>query len=330
MSKQQLFGHLQFVLLITVAFAFVVCNKQCSKKKRTTFEQIARFNLWCTATTHGHNNCPNWKQRQQSSSFVDSMAQFTLYNKHNAPPNNDILTRVDCDCEHVPLCSINDVQLRFLVPDDLTEVRTLCQEWFPIDYPLSWYEDITSSTRFFALAAVYNLAIIGLIVAEIKPYRYVNKEDKGILPDSMGRTADVGYILSLGVHRSHRRNGIGSLLLDALMNHLTTIERHAVKAIFLHTLTTNQPAIFFYEKRRFTLHSFLPYYYNIRGKGKDGFTYVTYINGGHPPWTLLDHFKHYASKLRHTGSLCVWMASRVQHVVRWFYHKLLTRFNVIE
>lgn len=213
------------------------------------------------------------------------------YNKHSAPPNNDHLTRVDCDCEHVPLCSINDVQLRFLVPDDLTEVsmiiitltivlltftplqvRTLCQEWFPIDYPLSWYEDITSSTRFFALAAVYNLAIIGLIVAEIKPYRNVNKEvianirdsddefytrlsgfpmqDKGILPDSMGRTADVGYILSLGVHRSHRRNGIGSLLLDALMNHLTTIERHAVKAIFLHTLTTNQPAIFFYEKRR--------------------------------------------------------------------------------
>jgi len=242
------------------------------------------------------------------------------------------------------------------VPDDLTEVsiyltddnlplyirlinhlqvRQLCQEWFPIDYPLSWYEDITSSTRFFALAAVYNLAIIGLIVAEIKPYRNVNKEvianmsdsdelytrlsgfpmqDKGILPDSMGRSADVGYILSLGVHRSHRRNGIGSLLLDALMNHLTTAERHSVKAIFLHTLTTNQPAIFFYEKRRylggvfpiacpcainrafhfspfrFTLHSFLPYYYNIRGKGKDGFTYVNYINGGHPPWTLLYPF----------------------------------------
>ncbi|ALC44224.1 Naa60, partial [Drosophila busckii] len=286
------------------------------------------------------------------------------YNKHSAPPNNDIITRVDCDCEHVPLCSVNDVQLRFLVPDDLTEVRTLCQEWFPIDYPLSWYEDITSSTRFFALAAVYNLAIIGLIVAEIKPYRNVNKEvianvsesdseyyirlcgfpmqDKGILPDSMGRNAEVGYILSLGVHRAHRRNGIGSLLLDALMNHLTTLERHAVKAIFLHTLTTNQAAIFFYEKRRFTLHSFLPYYYNIRGKGKDGFTYVTYINGGHPPWTLLYplqkciyffaiyHIKHHASKLRHTGGLCVWMASCVQHMVRWFYHKLLTRFNVIE
>lgn len=76
----------------------------------------------------------------------------------------------------VPLYMTNDVQLRFLCPDDLEEVRTLCQDWFPIDYPFSWYEDITSSTRFFALAAVYNLTIIGLIVAEIKPYARLNKE----------------------------------------------------------------------------------------------------------------------------------------------------------
>ncbi|XP_046812050.1 N-alpha-acetyltransferase 60, partial [Lucilia cuprina] len=169
----------------------------------------------------------------------------------NLPSSAEPIDIGRIDNDHVPLCSVNDVQLRFLVPDDLTEVRTLCQDWFPIDYPLSWYEDITSSSRFFSLAAVYNLAIIGLIVAEIKPYRNLNKEDKGILPDSMGKTADIGYILSLGVHRKHRRNGIGSLLLDALINHLTTAERQSVKAIFLHVLTTNQPAILFYEKRRF-------------------------------------------------------------------------------
>ena len=37
----------------------------------------------------------------------------------------------------------------------------------------------------------------------------------------------------------------------------------------------------------FRLHAFLPYYYNIKGKCKDGFSYVLYINGGHPPWSLL-------------------------------------------
>ncbi|TMW49129.1 hypothetical protein DOY81_005784 [Sarcophaga bullata] len=225
------------------------------------------------------------------------MAQFSLYNASKSKYSNVLSSSESIDVsrsennDHVPLCSINDVQLRFLVPDDLTEVRTLCQDWFPIDYPLSWYEDITSSSRFFSLAAVYNLAIIGLIVAEIKPYKNLNKEDKGILPDSMGKTADIGYILSLGVHRKHRRNGIGSLLLDALINHLTTAERQSVKAIFLHVLTTNQPAILFYEKRS------------------------------------TDHIKHYASKLRRTGEVLKWFSARIRQVIRWICHKTVSRFN---
>lgn len=69
----------------------------------------------------------------------------------------------------------------------------------------------------------------------------------------MGKDCDVGYILSLGVHKKFRRNGIGSLLLDALINYLTTSEKTRVKAIFLHVLTTNQPAILFYEKRKYML-----------------------------------------------------------------------------
>lgn len=32
----------------------------------------------------------------------------------------------------VPLCVLGEVQLRFLCPDDLEEVRSLCQDWFPI------------------------------------------------------------------------------------------------------------------------------------------------------------------------------------------------------
>jgi hypothetical protein len=48
--------------------------------------------------------------------------------------------------DQVPLYSLGDVQLRFLCPDDLDEVRSLCQDWFPIEYPFYWYEEITSST----------------------------------------------------------------------------------------------------------------------------------------------------------------------------------------
>lgn len=55
-------------------------------------------------------------------------------------------------------------------------------------------------------------------------------------------------------------------------------------------LTTNNTAINFYENRDFQQHHYLPYYYSIRGVLKDGFTYVLYINGGHPPWTILYPF----------------------------------------
>lgn len=74
-------------------------------------------------------------------------------------------------------------------------------------------------------------------------------QDRGILSDSM-KDCEIGYILSLGVHRNYRRNGIGSLLLDTLIQHLSTAERNKVKAVFLHVLTTNQTAILFYERRQ--------------------------------------------------------------------------------
>lgn len=100
------------------------------------------------------------------------------------------------------------------------------------------------------MAAVYNHAIIGLIVAEIKPYSMLNPEDAGILAKSFVKTSDVGYILSLGVSKQYRRNGIASLLLDSLIKHLTTMERKRVKAVFLHVLTSNTPAIMFYECKK--------------------------------------------------------------------------------
>ncbi|KAH0946062.1 hypothetical protein HN011_005218 [Eciton burchellii] len=220
----------------------------------------------------------------------------------------------------VPLCVLGEVQLRFLCPDDLEEVRSLCQDWFPIDYPYSWYEDITSSSRFYALAAVYGGVIIGLIVAEIKPYAMLNKEDRGILCSSLGKNCLVGYILSLGVRRAYRRNGIASLLLEQLLAHVTAPERSSVKAVFLHVLSSNAPAILFYQRCHFRLHSFLPYYYSIRGKCKDGFTYVLYVNGGHAPWGIWDWVRHLA------GAMTNLVPCRVP---RWIWQRLLWTTTIL-
>lgn len=87
-------------------------------------------------------------------------------------------------------------------------------------------------------------------------------------------------------------NRSGSLLLDSLKEHISTTAQDHCKAIYLHVLTTNNTAIHFYENRDFRQHHYLPYYYSIRGVLKDGFTYVLYINGGYPPWTILYPFMY--------------------------------------
>lgn len=61
----------------------------------------------------------------------------------------------------------------------------------------------------------------------------------------------VGYILSLGVCSSFRRQGVASLLLDSFLTHVTQSENQICKAIYLHVLTMNSAAIRFYEKHYF-------------------------------------------------------------------------------
>ncbi|KAI8494751.1 N-alpha-acetyltransferase 60 [Branchiostoma belcheri] len=173
-----------------------------------------------------------------------------------------------------PSTMVNDVQLRFLCPEDIHTVKKLCSDWFPIEYPDSWYEEITSNPKFFSLAATYHSNIIGLIVSEVKSRNKIHKEDRTVLASSYPDNTQVAYILSLGVVQEYRQHGIASLLLETLLSHLTTSERHNVKAVYLHVLTTNTTAIRFYEHRSFRRHNYLPYYYAIKGVPKDGFSYV--------------------------------------------------------
>jgi len=185
----------------------------------------------------------------------------------------------------------------------LEEVKLLCTEWFPIEYPDSWYREITSNPKFYSLAAIYDHRIIGLIVAELKPSGKCHKEvihfsfDQGILANHFPPGTQVAYILSLGVVTDYRRNGIASLLLDNLISHLSTAESSQCKAVYLHVLTSNTTAIRFYERRNFKLHTYLRFYYFINGTAKDGFSYVLYLNGGHPPWAFLDYVRQLIGKM---------------------------------
>lgn len=59
------------------------------------------------------------------------------------------------------------------------------------------------------------------------------------------------YNIFVGVVKEFRQNGIASFLLENLIAHMTSDDNQAVKAMYLHVLTTNIKAISFYEHRGF-------------------------------------------------------------------------------
>ena len=186
---------------------------------------------------------------------------------------------------------LKKLQLRFLEAEDICMLKELCQEWFPIRYPDTWFNLVVFDRKFFSLAATIDGKLIAVFIAEIKPRWQVPKEDADLLSFAYGRETKVAYILSIGVHQPYRRYGVASFLLEVFLTHVSTgvqeNNSNLVKAIYLHVLSTNFVAINFYKNHKFKALHYLPSYYVINGCFKDGYSYVMHVNGGQPHNTLL-------------------------------------------
>ena len=189
------------------------------------------------------------------------------------------LDTVNTESFHILPNSNLSLTFRFLRPGDQIEVKSLCRDWFPIEYPDTWYDDIVQDKKYYALAAcdTHTQEIVALIVANILPLVNCNHEDQQILHKNFSLTTSVCYILILGVNKTYRRQGLASILLENLLNTLYRLE--TCKAIYLHVLFSNQQAIEFYRSKLFQYRIRLPYYYLIKGEYLDAYCFARYING---------------------------------------------------
>nr|CAB3264181.1 N-alpha-acetyltransferase 60-like [Phallusia mammillata] len=187
---------------------------------------------------------------------------------------------------------LSKLKLRFLCGDDIPCLKELCNEWFPIKYPDSWYNLVVFNEKFYSMAATLDDKIVAVLIAEIKPRHLVPKEDADLLSYCFHKDTKVAYILSLGVHHPHRRHGVASFLLKNFLWYISMcLSKSAlVKAVYLHVLTTNLVAIKFYQGHNFKLLHYLPSYYMINGLPNDGYSYVLYINGGKSKTNCMDYF----------------------------------------
>lgn len=75
---------------------------------------------------------PESEKSELVDSVDDSASACSNINNHSRDHYNTSTTINHTKSLTVPLCVLGEVQLRFLCPEDLEEVRELCEDWFPI------------------------------------------------------------------------------------------------------------------------------------------------------------------------------------------------------
>ncbi|KAF4379761.1 hypothetical protein F8388_023778 [Cannabis sativa] len=142
------------------------------------------------------------------------------------------------------------ISLDGLREKNLMQLKKLNTALFPVRYNDKYYVDALSSGEFTKLA-YYSDICAGSIACRLE----IEKKESG------GAPAAAVYIMTLGVLAPYRGIGIGSKLL----NHVLDLSANQnISKVYLHVQTNNEDAINFYKKFGFeiteTIHN---YYTNI-------------------------------------------------------------------
>ena len=125
--------------------------------------------------------------------------------------------------------------IRPVAQSDMAGVYSVEKECFDDPYPVQFLDDLVEIQRNRFFVAVENGKVVGYSVGT---------------PD--------GHIVSVAVDPRHRRQGIGTRLLSAVIRQ---IMRNGTKEIYLEVRKGNTSAISFYERRGFRISSEIRHYY---------------------------------------------------------------------
>eukprot|EP01027_Heterolobosea_sp_BB2_P011359 GEZU01016536.1.p1 GENE.GEZU01016536.1~~GEZU01016536.1.p1 ORF type:complete len:176 (+),score=50.01 GEZU01016536.1:358-885(+) len=127
---------------------------------------------------------------------------------------------------------------------NVDQLKSLNAAIFPVTYPEKFYSNLLVAGEEFSSLAVYNDTIIGAVCSRIEPK-----------PTGGSKL----YIMTLGVLAPYRQLGIGTRLLQRMMD---LAKKHpSIDEIYLHVQTTNTEGIQFYKKHGFAIKEEIRNYY---------------------------------------------------------------------
>ncbi|GFQ03366.1 histone acetyltransferase mcc1 [Phtheirospermum japonicum] len=194
------------------------------------------------------------------------------------------------------------ITYRPIRPSDIVILEQIHGDLFPIRYESDFFHNVVNGRDIVSWGAVDHSRpnaqsdeLIGFVTARIVSARESEIEDV-LSFDSSKTDQTLVYILTLGVVDSYRNLGIGKLLdfccifssslIHEVMKYASNIT--TCRAVYLHVISYNIPAIHLYEKMSFQCLRRLYNFYYINGQHYDSYLFVYYVNGGQSPCSLLE------------------------------------------
>ncbi|XP_069961316.1 N-alpha-acetyltransferase 50 isoform X1 [Cherax quadricarinatus] len=160
---------------------------------------------------------------------------------------------LSCQCQNLPLTahlrelssehrSTGRIELGDVTPHNIKQLKLLNQVVFPVSYNDKFYKDVLEAGEL-AKLAYYNDMVVGGVCCRVD------------VLDGQRRL----YIMTLGCLAPYRRLGIGTKMLEHVLNF---VEREGnFNSIFLHVQVNNDGALDFYKKFGFEVVETKQHYY---------------------------------------------------------------------
>ncbi|CAL0334264.1 unnamed protein product [Lupinus luteus] len=208
-------------------------------------------------------------------------------------------------------------------PSDFEILEHIHVKLFPIRYESTFFQDVVNGRDIVSWGAVDSSRpdgqsdeLIGFVTARI-----VLAKESEIVDmlgyDSSKSDQTLVYILTLGVVDSYRNHGIASSLIRQVIKYASSIP--TCRAVYLHVISYNNPAIYLYKKMSFKCIRRLQGFYLINDQQYDSYLFLYYVNGGRSPCSPLELLAAMVSYMRSgfklvAAKLC---KSEERKVSRW-------------
>ncbi|GAA5811134.1 hypothetical protein MFLAVUS_004563 [Mucor flavus] len=141
------------------------------------------------------------------------------------------------------------ISLGSVTNETLPDLVDLHARVFPVSYGEKFYEEVMNAGDL-AKLIYYDNQYAGAVCCRLEPSKYANY------------TARV-YMMTLGVLKNYRSLGLGSILIENIMENARRATNPIVTSLYLHVQTANEQAIRFYTRNGFRIQAVVYDYYKL-------------------------------------------------------------------